>query len=80
MLNKLSAKGHLFVSFLNYMHLCIEFCIKTFNMRKILLSVLLITGMSLSAASNPFFKKYSTTRETIPFNKIETVQIGRAHV
>ena len=42
-------------------------------MRKILLSVLLITGMSLSAASNPFFKKYSTTRETIPFNKIETV-------
>ena len=42
-------------------------------MRKIFLSVILLTGMSLSAATNPFFKKYSTVRETIPFNKIETV-------
>lgn len=41
-------------------------------MKKIFLSVLLITSMTLSAASNPFFKKYSTPRETIPFNLIKT--------
>ena len=40
-------------------------------MKKLLLSVLLITSMTLSASTNPFFKKYSTPRETIPFNSIK---------
>ncbi|MGL4292609.1 MAG: M3 family metallopeptidase [Bacteroidales bacterium] len=39
-------------------------------MKKILLSVLLITSMTVSAG-NPFFGKYKTPHETAPFNEIK---------
>ncbi|MEG1616208.1 MAG: M3 family metallopeptidase [Bacteroidales bacterium] len=39
-------------------------------MKKVLLSVALITTMTLSAA-NPFFGKYKTPHETAPFNEIK---------
>ncbi|MEG0948496.1 MAG: M3 family metallopeptidase [Bacteroidales bacterium] len=39
-------------------------------MKKTLLSVLLITSMTVSAA-NPFFGKYKTPHEAVPFNEIK---------
>lgn len=39
-------------------------------MKKTLLSVLLLTSMTVSAG-NPFFGKYKTPRETVPFNEIK---------
>ena len=39
-------------------------------MKKLLFSVLLFISMSTSA-SNPFFAKYKTPHETVPFNKIK---------
>ena len=39
-------------------------------MKKVLLSALLLTSMTLSA-SNPFLGKYKTPHETIPFNQIK---------
>ena len=40
-------------------------------MRKLLLSVVLITFIYMTQAANPFFGKYKTPHETTPFNKKE---------
>ena len=40
-------------------------------MRKLLLSVVLITFIYMTQAANPFFGKYKTPHETTPFNKIK---------